>query len=591
MAGSSNSNGLRQAMLKTALETTPQLLEENYSIWKDKMTALLELRGVLEKLEANEPDSPPLEAEINAELKQLFISKIDSATHSNVVSTENRSSAKALWKAIKDRFASDESSNRARIFNEFLYVKFKEDQIEAFVTDIKVAIKKLVDVGIELPQDILAYLILFKLPDTLQLLKQQIMHSDKALTVQFVCNHLTQFHNENRADTKESSSSNQAALVSTRNQRSHRNNENRGGQAASGANGGPKRCTTGYHNPKQDANHPSDDCWHLHPDKAPEWWREAQAKWQANKNVNYYMSLITLWTNTDNPRSKIILDSGASAHIFNDAKFFNTLELSDRDVIRTGKKDATLPIKGIGRVILQWGNSTISLEGCLFVPNIVVNLVSSGSVIEKGCQIVPNQKGFEVSKNGRNLFRGTIENNLFTVANPDAVGGSVKQIAHFTHDQDESLKTIHEKYGHASIQRINNLIPSSVSKAEKDSFKCKSCVLSKIIKQSFNAESQSASKVFERIHLDIIGPITPESKIKTRFILTLVDNYSGYLAGFPLTKKDDTTDVLINLLETEKKRLGYLPSLICSDGGGEFVGNRINAGYISGVVNLKELLA
>ncbi|POW20412.1 hypothetical protein PSHT_03592 [Puccinia striiformis] len=456
---------------------------------------------------------------------------MDSLTHSNIVTTDNRGSAKALWKAIKDRFASDESSNRARVFHEFLYVKFKEDALESYITDIKVAIKKLVDVGIDLPQDILAYLILFKLPDSLQLLKRQIMHSDKALTVQFVCNHLTQFNNENRAETNEPSSSNQAALVSTRSQRSYRNNENRAGQPGSGSSGGPKRCTTGYHNPKQDTNHSSDSCWHLHPDKAPDWWQEAQAKWQANKNV---------------------------------------IEMSFE-----GKKDATLPIKGIGRVVLQWGNSIISLEGCLYVPDIVINLISSGGVIEKGCQIVANQHGFKVSKGELNLFGGKIDNNLFTMTNPDAVGGSIKHSAHFTQTSVKSLKSIHEKYGHASIQRIDHLIPSSVSKAERDSFECKPCVLSKISKQSFKAESQSVSKVFERIHLDIIGPITPESKIKTRFILTLVDNYSGYLAGFPLAKKDDTTDVLINLLETEKKRIGYLPSLICSDGGGEFIGNRL----------------
>jgi hypothetical protein len=45
-----SNNGFCQAMLKTALETTPQLTEENYSIWKDKMTGLLELRGVLATL-------------------------------------------------------------------------------------------------------------------------------------------------------------------------------------------------------------------------------------------------------------------------------------------------------------------------------------------------------------------------------------------------------------------------------------------------------------------------------------------------------------------------------------------------------------
>ncbi|KNZ51107.1 hypothetical protein VP01_4091g2 [Puccinia sorghi] len=50
-------------------------------------------------------------------------------------------------------------------------------------------------------------------------------------------------------------------------------------------------------------------------------------------------------------------------------------------------------------------------------------------------------------------------------------------------------------------------------------------------------------------------------------------NYSDYLAGFPINKKDDTTDVLINL-EHKRKRLGYLPTLVCSDGGGEFTGAR-----------------
>ncbi|KNZ50089.1 hypothetical protein VP01_4600g1 [Puccinia sorghi] len=345
MAGKSNNNGFRQAMLKTALKTTPQLLEDNYSIWKFKMKALLELQGVLNTLDSQTPNTVPLAEDANAKLKLLLILKMDSVTHNNIVTADNRGSAKDLWKAIKDRFALDKSSNQARVFNEFLYVKFKEDSLEDFVTNIKVSIKKLVDVGIDLPQDILAYLILFKLPEKLQLLKRQIMHSDKGLTVQFV-------------------TSNQAALVSTRSQRSN----HKGGQGNSASNGG-WRCTAGYHNPKQDGNHSADSCWHLHPEKAPDWWQEAQAKFQANKtnsnsNVNYYLSLITLWTKTSSSKSKIVLDSGASAHIFNDPRFFDQLELRDYEVICTGKEGATLPIKGVGRVTLQWANSTVSLDNC-----------------------------------------------------------------------------------------------------------------------------------------------------------------------------------------------------------------------------------
>ncbi|KNZ46553.1 hypothetical protein VP01_7173g1, partial [Puccinia sorghi] len=91
-------------------------------------------------------------------------------------------------------------------------------------------------------------------------------------------------------------------------------------------------------------------------------------------------------------------------------------------------------------------------------------------------------------------------------------------------------------------------------------FECKDCILSKITKQSFNLESHRASKVFERIHLDLIGPIIPQSKIGSQFILTLVDNYSGYVAGFPIAHKDDTTDISD-----------------LSDGGGEFTGSRLVA--------------
>ncbi|KNZ46002.1 hypothetical protein VP01_7630g2, partial [Puccinia sorghi] len=58
-------------------------------------------------------------------------------------------------------------------------------------------------------------------------------------------------------------------------------------------------------------------------------------------------------------------------------------------------------------------------------------------------------------------------------------------------------------------------------------------------------------------------------------ILTVVENFTGYLAGFPLLRKDDTTDVLINLLENENKRLGYFPTWVCSDGGGEFIASRL----------------
>ncbi|KNZ46501.1 hypothetical protein VP01_720g8 [Puccinia sorghi] len=561
---SAANDGFWQAMLKTALETIPQLTEENYSIWKDKMTALLKLRGALQAL--NNPAIPLGEGD-NAELTMLLLSKIDSVTHNNVVTADNSESAQKIWLSIKERFASSQSSNRARMFNDFLYVKFQEDAVETFVTNIKVTIKKMVDVGIKLPEDILAYLVLFKFPNSLQNLKRQIMHSDKDLDVKFVCNHLIQFNNESRAESKEKDVSNTEAVLFSQ----------KGKSKSNGQSNQSKRCRNGYHNPKQDENHSKDNCWHLHPEVAPDWWKESQAQWKAGKEKekkeNYFMSLLTLWIESGDPKNRIILDSGASTHIFNDKKFFDSIERGNFDVIKTGKKDATLPIKGKGSVRLSWGGKTITLNNCLFVPDIVINLISAGQLTEKGCTLTAKKSKFSVSKDGCVAFEGKVNNGLFSVNNPDHAGRDFESSVNVAHEK-ESIEDVHEKLGHASIHRIESFLDPSTTRREKDNFECKACVLAKITKQSFKAQSTLASKPFERLHLDLIGPIKPESSSKHRFILTVVDNHSGYLAGFPLVHKNDTTDTLINLLESEKTRRGYFPSMICSDGGGEFVGNR-----------------
>ncbi|KNZ49290.1 hypothetical protein VP01_5106g1, partial [Puccinia sorghi] len=281
----------------------------------------------------------------------------------------------------------------------------------------------------------------------------------------------------------------------------------------------------------------SDSCWHLHPDKAPDWY-------------------------------------GASGHIFNDLKFFVHVEMGDFDIIKTGKKDATLPIKGRGSVALTWGNKMIKLENCLYVPDIMINLISAGQLIDNGCTLTSGNQKFLVKKNNRIAFAGKIKNGLFSVDNPDTVGSSNSVMANLS-ESCESLQELHEKFGHASVQRIANLSSSKFASTELANFECKACVLAKITKQSFKSKSELAKKPFERLHLDIVGPIKPESSLKHNYILTVVENHSGYLAGFPLVHKNDTTDTLISLLESEKNHRGYYPSLICSDGGGEFTGSRL----------------
>ena len=555
----------RQAMLKTALDTTPLLTEENYGVWKDKMTAILELRGLLNTLEdANRSLFP----DDDTELRLLILSKMDTLTHNNVVTADNRNSAKALWRAIKDQFASLQSSNRARVFNSFLYLTFSEEDVGSFITEVRVGMKRLVEVGIELPDDVLAYLVLFKFPSSLQPLRQQLMHSDKPLTAAFVCDHLTQLDNEARAEKKDSTQEGDSSLLTTR---SVRPQDSRSRPYAANRNA---RCTEGFHNPRQDRSHSSDDCWHLHPENAPDWWRGGKArKRQAKDDENYYISLLTLWIDSGSTSSRIIFDSGSSSHVFNDPVFFTDLQRGDFDSIKTGKRGAALPVKGKGTVRLRWGSRSLDLTDCLFVPELVVNLISPGVLDAKGCRFNSTEGMFQVSRDNQLVLNGVVKNNLYTVNNPTHVGSAPNEV-HFT-SPSTTLKLIHETYGHSSLNRLEPYLPRNIPHKAKESFQCKACIMAKITKQPFHEVSTLASKPFERIHLDLIGPISPISSGSHRYILTLVDNYSGYLAGFPLVRKSDTSKILISVIEQENRKRGYYPSMVCSDGGGEFTGKEL----------------
>ncbi|KNZ53817.1 hypothetical protein VP01_3128g1 [Puccinia sorghi] len=110
---------------------------------------------------------------------------------------------------------------------------------------------------------------------------------------------------------------------------------------------------------------------------------------------------------------------------------------------------------------------------------------------------------------------------MFSVNNPDNVGEIKSQVVTNISQEKETLGELNEKLGHPSIQIIEPLLNESISTAENKSFKCK----------------------------------------------------SWYLAGFPLVHKDDTTNVLISLIEMKYNCQGYYPTMFFSDGGGEFVGN------------------
>ncbi|KNZ52931.1 hypothetical protein VP01_3399g1 [Puccinia sorghi] len=134
-----------------------------------------------------------------------------------------------------------------------------------------------------------------------------------------------------------------------------------------------------------------------------------------------------------------------------------------------------------------------------------------------------------------------------------------------------SAELLHKSLGHVSYCQLHRKLGIPIKASET----CKSCAVVKITKATFTHRSSSASKPFEELHLDLIGPITPLSHRHDKYILTIVDSNTRFVAAIPMTSKSEVFSTLTYAINVEAKRLGYYPSVLHSDRGTKFTNREL----------------
>jgi hypothetical protein len=107
------------AVLKTTIDGIPLLTNENYSIWQIQVVNFLDLIDLYEVINSKDADSK-LSPEENKLVKLVLVAKLNSSVQTNVINASNQLDAKLIWKSITDFFASNQTSNKARVFQSFL---------------------------------------------------------------------------------------------------------------------------------------------------------------------------------------------------------------------------------------------------------------------------------------------------------------------------------------------------------------------------------------------------------------------------------------------------------------------------------------
>ncbi|KAI0568520.1 Integrase core domain protein, partial [Pyrenophora tritici-repentis] len=93
-----------------------------------------------------------------------------------------------------------------------------------------------------------------------------------------------------------------------------------------------------------------------------------------------------------------------------------------------------------------------------------------------------------------------------------------------------TLQELHELFGHADPKALKLLVANTTGLrlTTTQAFSCEACMLSKSKKQIPRRSPARSTTFLHRIHIDIVGPVTPEGVNGERYWILYNDDYSRY---------------------------------------------------------------
>ncbi|MBW0533524.1 hypothetical protein O181_073239 [Austropuccinia psidii MF-1] len=114
-------------------------------------------------------------------------------------------------------------------------------------------------------------------------------------------------------------------------------------------------------------------------------------------------------------RNQLILDCGATHHMFNTKDMSITKITPTHIQIATGDTESNLKAVGIGTAHILCNKKNIKLENALLVPELKCNLISMLELFKKQIKITKKEDYFKLSDNKEEILRGRIINRLMTI--------------------------------------------------------------------------------------------------------------------------------------------------------------------------------
>ena len=103
---------------------------------------------------------------------------------------------------------------------------------------------------------------------------------------------------------------------------------------------------------------------------------------------------------------------------------------------------------------------------------------------------------------------------------------------------------------------------------------CPSCQYRKSHCLPFLNSKNGASTVLHLVHSDLLGPIRTPSCTSLRYVMVIMDDFSGFTWVYFLEHKNEALSKFIQFKHDAEKEFGLPIKCLHTDNGGEFVSNQ-----------------
>ena len=293
---------------------------------------------------------------------------------------------------------------------------------------------------------------------------------------------------------------------------------------------------------------------------------------------------------------EMLVDSGATSHINNDesnfSEFDETFVPEQHSVtLADGTKASGMALKR-GKVDVTFTDTKgkshdVTLNDVLYIPTYPQNMFSVSRAVEQNSSVVFHSNFAELITHDGTKFKIQKEGRLFWLR-----AGIRRRSASDSVNSVRDLKDWHSVLGHCNKADILKLEPlvDGMKIANKEELNCTPCILGKHTNNISKGPSERAKAPLEMVSSDVCGPITPVSADGFRYVISFIDNYSGFMFVYFLKKKSDATKALLKFIADVSpfgkinKLLNLTPQKelekLRSDGGGEYMGKEFKDALI-----------